>query len=239
VLSNRNFRTSTADTNQVTINGRIYQRIINTVNVTYQIHNAACHGHKGSLIEGGANVGMSGSDVRVLEQTMSHAVVSGPAEHAVTDLPIVTAAGVLQSSQGYIIGIFLQYAHLGTGNIIHSSNQIRYIGLDICDIPRNLRSLQRIHHPDGYIIPLSICNGLPYMDMHPPSDLELETYPHVLFTSDITWDPSSLDQEYPVEDLHIDSDDCIPSFSQGEVNNYREYHTRECATHVSCHYHAT
>ncbi len=36
--------------------------------------------------------------------------------------------------------------------------------------------MQRIQHPDGYIIPLSIQNGLPYMDMHPPSDHELDTY---------------------------------------------------------------
>jgi hypothetical protein len=77
------------------------------------------------------------------------------------------------------------------------------------------------------------------MDMHPPTDLELETYPHVFFTSDNTWDPSNLDQEYPIEDLNIDTDDCIPSFGQGEVNNYGEFHTHECATHVSSYSHAT
>jgi hypothetical protein len=88
-------------------NGKIYQHI--------KIHSAARHGHNGSLIDGGANGGISGSDVRELDQTLNHADVSGLAEHAVTDLPIVTAAGVLQSSQGYIIGTFNQYAHLGTG----------------------------------------------------------------------------------------------------------------------------
>jgi hypothetical protein len=106
------------------VNGQIYQRIIKTVNVSYRLHNAACHGHKGSLIDGGANGGMSGRDVQVLEQTMSHAVLSDLAKHAVTDLPNVTAAGVLQSSQGYIIGILHQYAHLGTGKTIHSSTQM-------------------------------------------------------------------------------------------------------------------
>jgi hypothetical protein len=188
---------------------------------------AARHAHQGSLIDGGANVGMSGSDVRVLEQTLSHADVSGLDEQTVTDLPIVTAAGVLQSSQGYIIGIFHQYAHLGTGKTLHLSNPMRHFGLDICDIPHNLRGLQRIHHSDGYVIPLSIQNGLPYMYMHPPTNLEPETYPHVFFTSDITWDPRNLDQEYPVEDLYIDTDDCIPSFGHGEVNIYREFHTHE------------
>jgi hypothetical protein len=41
---------------------------------------------------------MSGCDTRVSEQTMNHADVSGLAEHAVTDLPIVAAADVLTSS---------------------------------------------------------------------------------------------------------------------------------------------
>ena len=72
--------------------------------MSYQLQNAARHTHKGSLIDGGANGGMSGNDVRVLEHTLHHAYVSGLAEHAVTDLPIVTAAGVLNSSQGNIIG---------------------------------------------------------------------------------------------------------------------------------------
>ena len=60
----------------------------------------------------------------------------------------------------------------------------------------SLQGQQQIHHPDGYVIPLSIRNGLPYVDMHPPTDLEMESYPHVIFTSDVTWDPSSLDHEY-------------------------------------------
>jgi hypothetical protein len=75
--------------------------------------------------------------------------------------------------------------------------------------------------------------------MHPPTDLELEIYPHVYLTSYITWNPSNLDQEYPVEDRHIDTDDCIPSFDHGELNNYGEFHTRECATHISSHSLAT
>jgi hypothetical protein len=53
VLSNRNVRTSTADTNQVTVNGQAYQHITNTVNVSYQIQNAARHTHKGAFIDGG------------------------------------------------------------------------------------------------------------------------------------------------------------------------------------------
>jgi hypothetical protein len=63
VLSNRTVRTSNADINQVTFNGQTYQGITNTVNVSYQLHHAARRIHHGSLIDGGANGGMSGCDV--------------------------------------------------------------------------------------------------------------------------------------------------------------------------------
>jgi len=35
---------------------------------------------------------------------------------------------------------------------------------------------------EGYKIPLSIRRGLPYMDMYPPSDYELDSLPHVVLT---------------------------------------------------------
>jgi hypothetical protein len=53
VLSNRTVHTSNADSNQVTFNGQTYQRITNTVIVSYQLHHAACRIHHGSLIDSG------------------------------------------------------------------------------------------------------------------------------------------------------------------------------------------
>jgi hypothetical protein len=50
---------------------------------------------------------------------------------------------------------------------------MRKFGIDICDIPRTLSGTKVIHHPDGYVIPHSSRNGLPYMDMHSPTDLTL------------------------------------------------------------------
>jgi hypothetical protein len=80
---------------------------------------------------------------------------------------------------------------------------MRHFGVDICDIPQTLHGKQRIHHPDGYVIPLSIRNGLAYMNMHSPTDLELETLPHVFFTSDVPWDPTILDNEYKIDELEL------------------------------------
>lgn len=158
-LSNRSVRTDTATNNnveQVGYNGHTNQRITNMVKAQYHINDAQRITQQGSLIDGGANGGMSGDDVTIIEHTLNHADVSGLADHSVIDLPIVTVAGVLESSQENIIGIFHQYAHLGTGKTVHSANQMRHFGIDICDIPRSLNGKQQIYHPDGYVIPIAI-----------------------------------------------------------------------------------
>ena len=54
---------------------------------------------------------------------------------------------------------------------------------------------------DGYKIPLSIRRGLPYMDMYPPSDHELDSLPHVVLTSDADWDPTMADNEIDSGDV--------------------------------------
>ena len=75
---------------------------------------------------------MSGFDVRVIEHTLHTADVLVLAAHVVNDLPIATVAGVINTVQGNIIGIFHQYAHLGTGKTIHS------FGSDVNDKPLSL-----------------------------------------------------------------------------------------------------
>ena len=48
------------------------------------------------------------------------------------------------------------------------------------------------------------------MDMHPPSDDELNDLPHVVLTSDIDWDPSIVDNEMDLEqwlDAQMEHDD--------------------------------
>ena len=63
---------------------------------------------------------------------------------------------------------------------------------------------KRIVTPDGYIIPLVIQGGLPYMPMSKPTDADLDNLPHIFFTSDMPWDPTVvdniLDEEYIFED---------------------------------------
>jgi hypothetical protein len=62
--------------------------------------------------------------------------------------------------------------------------------------PRSTGGLQHICTSEGHMIPLSIRGCLSYMGMVKPTDNNMSTYPHVIFTSDDEWDPSILDDEY-------------------------------------------
>jgi hypothetical protein len=172
-------------------------------------------------MDGGANGGVSGSDVTLLNSTLDAVDITGLADHSINNVHLCTVAGLLQSHKGPIIGIFNQYAHHGTGQTVHSFNQMRHFGIIIDDTPRSFGGTQLIQTPDGYNIPISIRNGLPHMDMKAPTQEELDSYPHVMFTSDMPWDPHVLDNEHSPDDP--DSITPIgPSYHPDTLNDYGE-----------------
>jgi Reverse transcriptase (RNA-dependent DNA polymerase) len=216
---------------QISYGGRTYS--LNTCAIQYAVSQHDTSTRKGSLIDGGANGGMSGADVRVINQTFEKADITGIADKSVSNLPLCSVAGLIETHRGPIIGIFHQYAHYGKGKTVHSVNQMKHFGIIIHDTPRNLGMGQQcIQTPDGYIIPLSIRNGLPHMDMSPPSDLEMESYPHVMFSSDLPWDPTILDDEYQAEDISIQDSDTSLALYPSSVNDYGELHAYACNAHV-------
>ena len=139
---------------------------------------------------------MEQTDVRVLDESLVLADVTGVGGSAVNNLPLCTVAGFINTLQGPIIGIFHQYVHYGEGTTIHSVPQLSHFGMDVDE--KSIKSgmgKQCIITPDGFTIPLSIHGSLAYMDMQPPSDSELASFPHIMFTSDAPWDPSVFDME--------------------------------------------
>jgi hypothetical protein len=46
---------------------------------------------------------------------------------------------------------------------------------------------------DGYHLPSEFKNGIPYLHCQKPTDIELSLLPHIIMTSDVTWDPSLYD----------------------------------------------
>jgi hypothetical protein len=90
-----------------------------------------------------------------------------------------------------------QYALLNKGSIVHSPCQFEWYKNDVNDKSNNVPGgLQRILTMDGYIIPLSIIDGLACLSILPFTDHEWDNLPHVILTSELEWEPSVLDHEF-------------------------------------------
>ena len=77
------------------------------------------------LIDRGANGGLAGADMRVIHTTQRKINIVGIDDHELTGLNVVTAATLLDTQKGPIIGIFHEYAHLGKGKSIHASATVK------------------------------------------------------------------------------------------------------------------
>ena len=153
------------------------------------------------LVDRGANGGLAGSDMRVIYKTHRKINISGIDNHEVTGLDVVTAATLLNTSLGKVIGIFNEYAYLGKGSSIHSSGQLEWLKTHVDEKSIKVGGIQLITTLDGYSVPLLIRDGLVYAtSLGRPTDQDMDTYRHVFFTSPDEWDPSVLDHDPP----HLD-----------------------------------
>ena len=106
----------------------------------------------------------------------------------------MTASGVLPSNRGPVIVILYQYAHLAKGSSIHSCIQLESYKNTVDDKAISHGGTQTIQTIDGYIHIFDFVNGLPYISLRPYTDKEWEELPHVIWTSNTDWNPSSIDQ---------------------------------------------
>jgi hypothetical protein len=161
----------------ITVDGRTYRACMSKI--TYHIsQHSQVRSHSGSLVDGGCNGGLAGDDVIVLDTTYNTADITGIGGAKLENIPIGTVAGLINTTQGPAIAIFHQYAIYGKGKTIYSVNQCRSFGLDVNDTPKVLpHGRQSIETPDGYVIPLSVRDGLPHMDMRCPTDDEMAKLP--------------------------------------------------------------
>ena len=149
------------------------------------------HATNQQLVDHGANGGLAGSDMHVLHKPHRKINIQGIDNHEVTGLDVVTAATLLNTSQGKVIGIFNEYAILGKGSSIHSSSQQEWFKTSVDEKSVKVGGTQLITTLDGYSVPLLIKDGLAYASsLGRPTDQDIDTYPHVFFTS--CWKPSSL-----------------------------------------------
>ena len=169
------------------------------------------------LIDRGANGGLAGADMRVFHTTPRRINIVGIDDHELTGLNVVTAATLLDTQKGPIIGVFHEYAHLGKGRSINAAGQMEWFNCKVDDRSQHVGGAQSIQTSEGYVIPLSIEYGLVYMhSMRIPTDHDIQNYPHVLFTSPDIWDTSVLDHGIPPslpETINPHSADSLPQAS--------------------------
>ena len=153
------------------------------------------------LVDRGANGGIAGSDMRVIHKTHRKINIQGIDNYEVTGLDVVTAATLLNTSQRKVIGIFNEYTYLEKGSSIHSSGLLEWFKTNVDEKSVKVGCTQLITTLDGYSVPLLIKDGLAYAtSLGKPTDQDMDTYPHVFFTSPNEWDPSVLDHDPP----HLD-----------------------------------
>jgi hypothetical protein len=156
------------------------------------------------LIDRGANGGLCGSDMKVISKTNRKINIVGIDNHELTGLDVVTAATLLNTNQGIIVGIFNEYAYHGQGRSIHAPCQLEHFKVTVDDKSFRIGGTQRIATIDGYAIPLIIRDGLVYLQSAGiPSDKDIATLPQVIFTSPAEWNPAALDYEHTSEPPYI------------------------------------
>ena len=146
----------------------------------------------------GANGGLAGADVCVLERTGRKVSVTGIDDHELPGLDIATCLALKQTNHGKVNMFMHEYVYYGRGNTIHSPCQIEWFNNTCDDKSHHIRGKQVITFLDGYATPLQCRSGLMYMSiLCKPTDKDLDQYPCVLLTSAHQWDPSVLDYSHP------------------------------------------
>ena len=145
------------------------------------------------LVDHGANEGLAGPDMHGIHRTYRKIKIQDIDNHEVADLDVVTAATLLNTPQGKVIGIFNEYAYLWKGSSIHSSGQLEWLQTNVDETSVKVGGTQLINTLDGYPVPLLIKDGLAYAtSLGKPTDQDMDTYPHVFITSPDEWDHSQV-----------------------------------------------
>ena len=138
------------------------------------------------LVDRGANGGLAGSDMRVIHKTHRKINISGIDNHEVTGLDVVTAATLLTTSLGKVIGIFNEYAYLGKGSSIHSSGQREWFKTNVDEKSFKVGGTQLITTLDGplWMDILSLSSSMMVWPIPPPlEDPQIRIWTHIHMSS--------------------------------------------------------
>ena len=180
------------------------------------------------MVDHGANEGLAGPDMRGIHRTYRKIKIQDIDNHEVADLDVVTAATLLNTTQGKVTGIFNEYAYLWKGSSIHSSGQLEWLQTHVHETSVKVGGTQLITTLDEYSVPLLIKDGLAYAtSLGKSTDQDMDTYPHVFITSPDEWDPSQVpDQLFGVPMFDACGDFNKPIIAN--LNNLLDAPPRDC-----------
>ena len=111
-------------------------------------------------MDGGANGGVAGGNMRPIEWTPRMVDLNGVDDHTVRELRIGTFGGVTDSQCGPIIGVFHQMAHMPDGKTIVSTPQCEFFKNTVHEkSPHVTGRTPCIVTLEGYRIPITTRNG--------------------------------------------------------------------------------
>ena len=167
------------------IQGKYSYRVSEHETQVYRVseHRTTCRS-RGSLIDRGANGGILGNDARVFRKSVPprEVDVTGIDNHEINSLRIVDASARVLTQHGPAILILQQYAYHGLGTTIHSAGQIEHYKNRVNDRSVIVGGTQCIRTNNGFVIPIDIIQGLPYMKMAAHTDTEWTELPHIVLT---------------------------------------------------------
>ena len=133
--------------------------------------------------------------MRVIAKSEKTINLSGIDDHTVRNLSLITAGGVVRTQMGDIIIVLHQAADMTRDSkTILSAGQLKNFGCHVRDkSPRITKETPCVITMEGYVIPIAIKKGLPYIRMRPFTDKDWNTLPHITITSPKDWNPTSLD----------------------------------------------
>ena len=68
-------------------------------------------------------------------------------------------------------------------------NQLRHYGMHIQDDPSSVKLLSMISEDTEFAMALKRQGTILYFDTHTPTQKEFETYPHIVISSEVSWNP--------------------------------------------------
>ena len=169
---------------------------------TYSVSNRSVRNKSThALVDRGANGIVAGADCTwiggpVVER---HVHITGMDNHQIRNIKVGTVGARVISNRGPVICIFNEVAYTGRNQTILSAIQMEHYKNKVDDRSIMSGGGQQITTADGYTFPLSIVNGLPYLQMKPYTHTEYINLPHVILSSEEEWDPRVFDNEIDPE----------------------------------------